>query len=30
MDLAGNDDPAANGMPPKGEIKIVSITVTES
>lgn len=30
MNLAGNDDPAANGVPPKGEIKIVSITITES
>ena len=30
MDLAGNDDPSANGTPPKSEIKIISITITES
>lgn len=30
MDLAGNGDPGANGTPPKSEIKIISITVTES
>ena len=30
MDLAGNDDPSANGVPPKSEIKIISITITES
>lgn len=30
MDLAGNDDPGANGVPPKSAIEIVSITITES
>jgi len=30
MNMAGNDDPSANGVPPKGEIKIISITITES
>ena len=30
MNLAGNDDPTANGVPPKSEIKIISVTVTES
>jgi cyclophilin family peptidyl-prolyl cis-trans isomerase len=30
MNMAGNDDPSANGVPPKGEIKIISITIAES
>ena len=30
LDAAGNDDPSSNGVPPKTEIKIVSVTVTES
>ncbi len=30
MNMAGNDDPSANGVPPKGEIKIISITISES
>ena len=30
MDLAGNDDPSSNGVPPKSEIKILSVTITES
>ena len=30
MDLAGNDDPGANGVPPKSAIEIISITVAES
>jgi len=30
MNLAGNDEPSANGVPPKSEIKILSITITES
>ena len=30
LDAAGNDDPSANGMPPLKEIKIESITITES
>lgn len=30
MNLAGNDDPSANGVPPKSEITIISVTVTES
>ena len=30
MDLAGNDDPGSNGVPPKSAIEIISITVAES
>ena len=30
MDLAGNDEPGSNGMPPKSAIEIISITITES
>jgi cyclophilin family peptidyl-prolyl cis-trans isomerase len=30
LDAAGNDDPKSNGMPPLKEIKIESITITES
>jgi cyclophilin family peptidyl-prolyl cis-trans isomerase len=30
LDAAGNDDPSANGVPPLKEIKIESITITES
>jgi len=30
LDAAGNDDPSSNGVPPLTEIKIESITITES
>ena len=30
MDLAGNDEPGSNGVPPKSAIEIISITITES
>jgi cyclophilin family peptidyl-prolyl cis-trans isomerase len=30
LDAAGNDDPSSNGVPPLKEIKIESITITES
>ena len=30
MDLAGNDEPGSNGVPPKSAIEIISITVAES
>lgn len=30
MNLAGNDDPTANGVPPKSEITIISVTVAEN
>ena len=30
LDLAGNNDPASNGVPPTEEIRIISVTVTES
>ena len=30
LDKAGNDDPAANGVPPTEEIRIISVTVSES
>ncbi len=30
LDAAGNDDPSSNGVPPLEEIKIDSITITES
>ena len=30
LDKAGNSDPASNGLPPKEEIRIISVTVSES
>ncbi len=30
MDLAGNDDPGSNGVPPKSAIEIISISIAES
>jgi peptidyl-prolyl cis-trans isomerase B (cyclophilin B) len=30
MDAAGNPDPSANGVPPAEEIRIISVTITES
>lgn len=30
LDKAGNDDPAANGVPPKEEIRITKITISEN
>jgi len=30
LDKAGNSDPTSNGVPPKEEIRIISVTITES
>lgn len=30
LDLAGNNDPASNGVPPTEEIRIISVTISES
>ena len=30
LDKAGNDDPAANGVPPKEELRITKVTISES
>ena len=30
LDKAGNDDPAANGVPPKEEVRITKVTISEN
>ena len=30
LDKAGNDDPATNGVPPKEELRITKVTISES
>jgi hypothetical protein len=30
LDKAGNDDPASNGVPPKEELRITKVTISEN